>query len=49
MKKSFIIGLVACFVMSFTLASCSSSKQTTVKSKSAMGNKADKNKHVWGK
>lgn len=49
MKKSIVIGLIATFVISITLASCSSSKYSRVKSGSAMGNKADKNKHVWGK
>ena len=49
MKKSIVIGLIATFVVSLSLASCSSNKHSRVKSGSAMGNKADKNKHVWGK
>lgn len=49
MKKSIVISLISLFVISLTLASCSGNKHTRVKSGSAMGNKADKNKHVWGK
>lgn len=49
MKKTIIIGLITSFVLSLSLYSCSGNKHTRVKSGSAMGNKADKNKHVWGK
>lgn len=49
MKKSIVIGLIATFVISITLASCNSNKYSRVKSGAAMGNKSDKNKHVWGK
>lgn len=48
--KAFIISLIALFAISIVLPACNSSKEySKVKSSKGMGNKNDKNRHVWGK
>jgi len=50
--KAIIISLIALFTISIALPACSSGKsysKSKVKSSSGMGNKKDKNRHVWGK